>query len=381
MNSSILITKYLAKDIWKGWLVTPSAFLARLVIAGLLCVAYINLKAGFIIAEQQLEQKIKSLGIDTLVVRAQRDSIDDGNPDVDQLLQPIKNTRLFAPFKASFSRSEIIGGGYANLVFYDNQSIKGLSDFIPEAKHLHSDLFVVTNKYPAHSIARVKVDQRHLDAEVLPKPENFSLISNIDSAVFLPHYLKSKYLNRRFIDCVLIKLENVDELEATVESIKTTLRNEDYVKIEINSSVGFIQELENLRMMKNKAELALSTFLALMIIVIFGSFSIFEYRQNIYITALIRSFGVSSYFLAIRYLVESLLILSISLLLALAFIHYSQDMVTSLFDSQGNAKILRFDVWASQYYDTLAWILIASGIASLVPIVFALRVKVGETLD
>ena len=94
--------------------------------------------------------------------------------------------------------------------------------------------------------------------------------------------------------------------------MEALLEAEGFERYNLTSPVQWVGELKDLREARTRAQAFGGVFVGMLVVLIFGSIAVFEYRQNIFATALFKSFGLSSLHLAARYLVESLLLLGLA---------------------------------------------------------------------
>ena len=102
MRSLILIFVYLSKDISKRWLETPGAVLARVSIAVSLCLLFLLMQAGFILAERAIEKKIESFGINSMILRTSASANGAFRPELSTLFEPLAEDGLYFPFSFLF---------------------------------------------------------------------------------------------------------------------------------------------------------------------------------------------------------------------------------------------------------------------------------------
>jgi hypothetical protein len=123
------------------------------------------------------------------------------------------------------------------------------------------------------------------------------------------------------------------------------------------------------------------SFVGLLIVLIFGSIAIFEYRQNIFATALFKSFGLHSIHLVFRYFLEGLLLLLISFLFAIEIAQLLHGIVFELagFDA-GLLFLTSFNPYRVSENSFLIILLVITAGVSIIPICFALRKPVGKVL-
>jgi len=119
----------------------------------------------------------------------------------------------------------------------------------------------------------------------------------------------------------------------------------------------------------------------LLIVLVFGSIAIFEYRENIFATGLFKSFGLHSIHLIMRYLIESLFLLFLSFWSALELAKVFHRIVFKL--AGFDMELLNLATFNPYQFSENFFLLSLLGVASLVailPICIALRKPVGKVL-
>ena len=125
-----------------------------------------------------------------------------------------------------------------------------------------------------------------------------------------------------------------------------------------------------------------SGILGLTLSLVYGAIAILEFRQNLYVSALLRSFGAPPRYLYFRHLFENAILANLAgcaAIAALAMLH------TSLFGQLGFTRTVT-DLRAGNPYLSpemvviLSWVNIGAFLSSL-PVAFGLRQPVGAILN
>ena len=156
---------------------------------------------------------------------------------------------------------------------------------------------------------------------------------------------------------------------------------EEFDRFDIISSAKWIDELHDLQTLQRKGRTGLLLFVLLLIVMVYGSIAIFEYRQNIYTTALIKSFGIPKAALFFRYLVDSLILLFISLLIALVLAKTLHGLIFSYAGfSEAGWMLKSLAPYSIENIKLLLIVILASGVTGNVPILIALNRSIGRIL-
>jgi len=381
MNSSILIVTYLLKDILRGWIETPGALVARLLVATSLCLIVLFLNAGFQLAERAIEEKVEALGVNTVIVKVFRDSLERPTPRLADILLPLQDSGVFLPVELTFVRATLPNGQKAQVAVYDAAALPGFNSIIDGFGQLENAVFLANQRYPATSSVRVNVEGHVMSAEVVEVPSVFRYLSRGTPVLFVPAVLGSAFVEKPVQEVVLYLANDTDNLSSEIEVISSLVGSSGYNRSDVMSPLQWVGELKQLREMKVRGQAAAGSFLVVLIVLVFGSISVFEYRQNVFTTSLIKSFGISGFVLAIRYLVEINFVLIVSFLFAAYIGRTSHSSVFGLigFANEAHLAVAKSSYDLAQNMNLLI-ALGASSIAGALPICLALRRSVGRVL-
>jgi hypothetical protein len=380
MRSLILILVYLSKDIFKRWLETPGAVFARVLIATSLCLLFLFMHAGFSLTERAVEKKIKSFGLNTLIIRSTETNKEEHRPQLDVLFTDLSKQGTYFPFTVLFAKAQLQGKKKAKVVIYNENSLPGLSTFFPIEK-MRGQIFLVAHGYQEALPERVRIWNYFYDAEVIKPPPQLRFISQNDPMLFIPESMSQYFQKFSRQESVLFLAQESNKLPEIISSIESLLKQEGFERFEISSPIKWLGELDGVRNLRIQAQAIGGSFVGLLIVLIFGSIAIFEYRQNIFATALFKSFGLHSIHLVFRYFLEGLLLLLVSFLFAIEIAQLLHGIVFELagFDS-GLLFLTSFNPYRfSENYFLVCLLVFTAGV-SIMPVCFALRKPVGRVL-
>ena len=380
MRSLILIFVYLSKDILKRWLETPGAVFARVLIAISLSLLFLFMQAGFVLTERAVEKKIESFGLNTMILRSTGLSKEEVRPSLSQLLSSLGEMGIYIPFSSLYVNAQLSSEKRAQVVIYNDHSIPGLNALMGWDR-LQGPVFLAAYGYPEAMVERVKVWKFFFDAEVVKPPSILRFISLNDPLLFIPESMATVFDQFSVQESVLFLSDDSVDLVDIIEVTEALLKKEGFDRYELSSPIKWVGELDGIKDIRNKAQAMGGVFVGLLIVLIFGSIAVFEYRQNIFATALFKSFGLHSIHLILRYLVEGVLLLFLSFLSAvqLAEVFHRFVFIKAGFDSE----FLDLAIFNPYKISENLYLLTLLGFASLVavlPICIALRKPVGRVL-
>ena len=380
MRSLILIFVYLSKDILKRWLETPGAVFARVLIAISLCLFFLLMQASFVLTEKAVEKKIESFGLNTMILRSTGFSKTEVRPSLDQLLSSLSEVGTYLPFSSLYVNAELSNKKRAKVIIYNDHSIPGLNSLMGWDGS-QGPVFLAAYGYPEAMVERVKVWKLFFDAEVVKPPSILRFISLNDPLLFIPESMAAVFDQFSVQESILFLSDDSVDLIGIIEVTEALLKKEGFDRYELSSPIKWVGELDGIRDIRKKAQVIGGGFVGLLIVLIFGSIAVFEYRQNIFATALFKSFGLHSIHLIIRYLVEGLLLLFISFLGAvqLAQVFHGVVFRKAGFDSEFlDLATFNPDEISGNFY--LLALLGFASLVAIIPICIALRKPVGKVL-
>jgi CDP-diglyceride synthetase len=182
-------------------------------------------------------------------------------------------------------------------------------------------------------------------------------------------------------ESVLFMAREAGDLPGIIKATEALLKTEGFDRLELTSPIQWIGELEDIRGVRIKAQAFGGSFVALLIVLIFGSIAVFEYRQNVFATALFKSFGLHSVHLALRYLADSLfwLLLSYYLALELAQLFHTFVFKAAGFDL-GLLDLSIFNPYQFADNQVLLLVLLIASFVAVIPVCLALRKPIGKVL-
>ena len=382
MRSLILILGYLSKDILRNWFENLGSFFARFSITLFLCLLYVLTNVVFLAFELELEKKIKSIGLSTIYLRVYENNRDRVVPKVEQLFAPLAKVGNFVPFYGTYLSAKLEKDRSCRVVVFNDLTIAGLSKLIPDVKNLEEPYFLLTSDYPSGLKKKIFVREMLVDAEVFKMPAQLSAVSNNQSLLFL----YDKYVQDLFKDalspCFVFFGNDHRDNEKNMESIKAVLSAENIQGFDLTSPIALSKEIEELRQNRLNVQIFFGLGIAWLLFLSYGSSAVFEFRQNLFVTALLKSFGVSPLFLMLRYFVEGLLIafagFYASLFLA-ELLHVTLLELLKISILGHERELLKLFLPLENLF--LSQILFISVFIGITPVVWALRKPVGETLS
>lgn len=309
MKSWTSPASYLSKDTFSRWLKHPASPLARYLVAALLAGVSALVLCSFGVAEKVVVSRLEKTGLNAIVITAQfrrgetpsaamRYSALVGQGDLLTL------TRVF--------RSASTGINRRGAVFsYSESSLAELANLGVKTPYA-----IVTNSLPAGIRIPFTVDgQITAEAETIEPKGVLRLIPHEAGAVciLIPESVAAPWLADGGMETTVFerRQDAPVSLQGIMESIET-LNGHDQVNANAAGPVELMNELTALRSKQGMLKAALGGVFALVLVAVFSSLSVLEYRQNAYVSALLRTFGVRRRWLFGQYLAEALIIANLA---------------------------------------------------------------------
>jgi hypothetical protein len=242
-------------------------------------------------------------------------------------------------------------------------------------------LVALSDTWPENAIIEVTLNDLTGKA-VVRRPDSFFRPIALQNIILVPQGWNSESERVGFIETTLFRRKDTTvPMEKFVTAIQTVY-NANNRTASVNSPLAMLHELENLQARQLQWRSAMAGMLGLVLALVFGAIAILEFRQNMYISALLRSFGTPRKALYIRQWIENAFLANLAALSAVVIL---ASFHSQLFGMLGFPKdLLRLDL-ANPYlsWETvliLIWVNVGAFLSSL-SVAIGLRKPVGEILS
>ncbi len=380
MRSSILICVYLAKEIFSGWLTTPTAFFARFMLSLFLCLSYMILNIFFSLAESKIQRKIDSFGLGTIILKTFENKV-SGNPKINHLFQSLAYEGVFFPFEHTYVQATLNGGKKANIIIFSDDAIPAFIQLSDDFLNVSSPCFLVSSGYPSGLNISVNIHNFVIEAQVFKPPSSLSHFARDHAALFVSKEYAKNFGNLPTNQGFLFITKTTEKMSLHLESVRILIQSLNFDHYELTSPMDWVGEIKDLKKFRVQAQTLSSILFGLLTIFIFSSVSIFEFRKNLYVISLFKSFGVKPLFIFLRYFVDNFFISLTSLFFSL---YIGQLLCEILFkfisiDIVGFEKLV-VDSFSFSSNLFLVAVFFVSISISLIPTLLALQKPVGRSL-
>ena len=372
MESSILIATYLAKDTLQRWLEQPASVLARILITVIMASLTMVLLVVLQLQISALEKQRKAFGLNRLVLT---EFIEPGrvhDPSLDHQFKDIAHwgellTLKQYPVKANISGQQI------TVISYNADAPSTLTQHSQ-----FSQFLLMTTALPVNILVDVTVENREVKAITVPVEERFSSIAD-HGILFIPDAVFPKLGSRGFTLWNLLETPLIDEVTAALRARLALDRNH---RVKLRSSANLRDQIDALQTKQRSWRFIMAGFMGAALALIYGVLATLEYRQNAYVSALMRSFGVSSSLLSLRTFLENSTIAigaaSGSLFLLSTF---HQQIFTRFGMGADLTKSELQDIYFGPEAFWLLLFVLVGVLLSCIPVAIALKKPVGQILE
>lgn len=382
MKAWTLIGFYLLKDIWRRWFETPGGVLSRLLVAFILGLLLLVIDAAFTLSAASIQEKISQMGVRTLVmtraVTGAESEADLGN--LARLVTPLRSDGVVLRLMQTGRYGQDEFGKQRAVYLYDRDMLENLLPILPSKPE--TGVFVISEEYPPGMPTHVTVDQGpEIDGCMVLPPSWLPKFGANPSSILLPEEEYSDLANTGFFELIVFLGADDSDLLGIESNLRSMLNLEDLGNVQLTSPRELLAQLDELQDTQRRWRGGFGLFGGLAVSLVFGSISILEYRQNRFIIALLKSFGAPSVLLVARYLLESLLLVTIAALLARSAAIYLHPLIFQTIGIEPNLidrNVIDPYVWTAIWPQLRG--LGLGALLSVLPVAFAMRTPVGRIL-
>ena len=181
---------------------------------------------------------------------------------------------------------------------------------------------------------------------------------------------------------VFRRRDDAPPVQHFVDAIRGYFSMEQKANPQVQSAIGMIKDLESLQARQSQWRSAMAGMLGLAVALVFGAIAVLEFRQNAYVSALLRSFGAPGKALYIRQWIENAVLANLAALSAILIL---ASFHSELFALLGFPRDLLNLKTANPYFSweialVLVWVNVGAFLSSL-SVAIGLKKPVGEILS
>jgi len=143
-------------------------------------------------------------------------------------------------------------------------------------------------------------------------PNELQRSVNLDQFLLLPIHVTRNLERSGYQSFKIVQVHDLSDLFYICKQFEAWFRM-DRRNIQIVDQRDLLERLDELYKIQSQWRIGVGVMVSIVLIFLIGSTSLLEFRQNQYVIALLKSFGVSSYLVAIAFLLENLVLVSLGL--------------------------------------------------------------------
>jgi hypothetical protein len=316
MKSWTLIVSYLWKDTWSRWLEQPSSVLSRIFVGSLLVTVATVILVAFNLLERNLRARLENFGINTIV---SRDMLASTDPEVlpNQLrpdrLAPLQQYGDEIRLRQYYMRAQTPWARDVMVMSYNEQALPFLADLL----NTNTSLVYFTETLPENSLVEVSY-QRQNDIAVVRRAEGIWRPLVSQQLLLVPQGWAPEAERLGYVDTTLFKRRDEHiSISEFVSAIQNVYSMDYRTPPQIQSAANMVKDLETLQERQTQWRAAMAGLLGLAVALVFGAIAVLEFRQNAYVSALLRSFGAPGKALYLRQWLENAFLANLAALSAI----------------------------------------------------------------
>jgi hypothetical protein len=371
MNWWTSIAFYLLQNSLRRWIEQPLALCAKITIAALIGLLGVVMIGGAGYLGDELERQLASrdaltIGITETISQRHvnaRLALDDEEPAA---WASLANEILLFDQLPRVVRIEQ-GGGAAILALRD-----------PEALGYPDAVLLLSHRRPPGAAVVVSLDENRFEATVMrPRGDMVETAMGTREWVVTSSRRLAPLLQRGFTRNIVMQARSVDDIER-VHEIADTMRLVEGRSINVRSSLPLLLELRRIQSIQRYVLVAVTIGTALVLGLVCGALAWMEFREERYLLALIRSFGVGRLMLLWHAVAENCLVAVLGVMVGLGllagFTHFVDLSAVEMQWLDGSAALLRMET------AILLSGALCGGLLSCIPVWIGLRKPLGLVL-
>ncbi len=380
MKLLILTFAYLWKDTWHRWFEQPGSPFAKGLIATILTFTSGLIIVSFSLQEKTLRLRLEKMGMNNIVMTKLVSFPESQNLPINYIegyLNPLNEYGDLISFTQIPQRAKKNNATTYTVLCVPDQTKYMLKDYPFE-----KEAFIfVSDVIPEGQYVSLFIDDLKVQAFVCKKHESLRALG-VDELLLIPDQWASHFAQSGYIKKIIFRNNEQSKLEAITHLIKN-ICNEPLLKnLQVISPLHLKKELDTLMSISSRWKYGLAILLSVVLAIVSGTISILEYRQNLYVYALFRSMGLSSFSLFLRHLIENLFIANIAACIALLTASFLHNLFFSTFGfSSQISKSIPYLIYFN-HENSILFIAVSIGaLLGGIPLLFGLFKPIGKILE
>jgi hypothetical protein len=336
---------------------------------------------AFGLLERSLRARLESFGLNTLVLRENVSGIDPEllhNSDRPDRLAPLQSAGDKIRLRQLFVRAQTELQTEVAVMTYPPDALPKLAEWLDAA----TPLVYFNETMPENILLRVSLGRQSGTASIR-RMGNFLRPVGIDNLLLVPQDWAVDAERLGFTETTLFQRQSsAMPMQRYIQAVNLLYALDRRSPPQMQSALPLLKELERLQGKQKQWRTLLAAVLGLALALVYGAIAVLEFRQNLFIGALLRSLGTPGRFLYLRQWIENALLANlaaISAILLVATLH--QQVFGALGFPPAVLKLRDANpYWSFEIALVLGCVNIGAFLSSL-PVAVGLRRPVGAILN
>jgi len=316
MRSWTSIPFYLWKNTCNRWIEHPVSPFAKILLPFLLALLGLLVLVLFSQVETQLRDQLAQRDLRTIVVNEVSNPIDAPAMILRSLDEETMWVNLYGREKVTVLRQPLVGATSQQSLGIPILAYSHPLEGLPAEDPLQPGAILLQKNRKAKAPELLNIAKTHFYATPALMPPWLAKQANTTRAVAMPLPIVMPLLRQGFISTTIIELPEASAVRPAEDLLRAYFKSESR-NPRIFSAVEILASLQRLAATQALIRTIIFAAIATILALILGNVAMLEYRQDAYLLALLRSFGVSRYQLLAHTLMENLLLVGSGMALAI----------------------------------------------------------------
>jgi hypothetical protein len=355
--------------------------LARIFVGSLLVLVATVILVAFNLLERSVRARLESFGLNTLVVRENVTGLDpellhtSERPD---RLAPLQSAGEKMRLRQLYVRAQSELQTEVPVMSYPPEALPKLAEWLNPA----TPLVYFTESLPDNILLRVQLGRQYGTA-LVRHMANFLRPLALESLLLVPQDWANDAERIGFSETTIFQRQaSAMPMQRYIQAVNLLYALDRRSPPQMQSALPLVEELERLQSQQKHWRALLASILGLALALVYGAIAVLEFRQNLFIGALLRSLGTPGRFLYFRQWIENALLANTS---AFAAVLLVAGLHRQIFTALGfPAPVVNapdaHPYWSAEIALVLVCVNIGAFLSSL-PVAVGLRRPVGAILS
>lgn len=336
---------------------------------------------AFSLLERSVRARLESFGLNTLVVRETVSGLDPEllhNGSRPDRLAPLQGAGDKMRLRQLHVRAQTELQNDVPVLTYPPEALPALAEWLDAA----TPLIFFNETLPEHILLRVNLG-RQSGAALVRRMGSFLRPLGMDNVLLVPQDWAMDVERLGFSETTIFQRRAAAmPMGKYVQAVKLLYALDRRQPPHLQSALPLLSELERLQSRQKQWRTLLAGILGLAVALVFGAIAFLEFRQNLFVGALLRSLGAPARYLYLRQWAENALLANLAALGAIGLV---AALHHTLFGALGFPRAVLHLSEANPYWSyemalILLWVNVGAFLSSL-PVAVGLRRPVGAILN